>query len=354
VKTKFLDVRNCHALLPNIPNFPLIKKLDECLEKVNNTPGKIYGFIDSLIRHNQKTSSTKKGSSRLCKSPIDFAQIVDFKIGQLQTTSRPSLDLPYAVFHLLMQYENGINWKVMIPIQFLLKGWGDANKEHQGYIHVISQNMNKIKSLNDWKAHREHDSDEFYYVGITSRNWLLRLSEHIAEMNRGSRRQFYRAWRESLGLENVAFLSVLQEVNLSYEEVMNWEERKVDRIANDAQGLNMIPGGFKGLRQLHKLRIISETNISPEDRDAALERYMREHPRKGIPNPFITELWKDDEFYLKVLAGSAKKLSPEQVRKIRELGKSGIPAAEIVDEVDALNILQVKRVLAGSTYNRIK
>jgi hypothetical protein len=352
VKANFLDIHNCHALLPRFGNLPIIRRLDYALSEINYLSGPFMGSIDSLIRHNQKTMNTKKGSKRLCYSPMDIAQKSVLKNRDIHTVGITSPDSPYSLFHLLVQFENGIHWKVIIPLQFLLKGWGDANEGHQGYIHTISQNMDTISGLHDWKARREHDADEYLYVGITGRNWLQRFTEHLGEMDRGSKRRFHMAWRESLGLDNVLFISYLQEVNLSFDEAMNWEEQKVEKVAYDSQGLNMIPGGFKGLKYLHKHRIIDKERITLEERDVALGRYLRENPRKGIPNPFISELWKDHDFYLRVIESRPKTLSPEQVRKIRELSKAGMGASEIVDEVEAINVIQVKNVLAGRTYKR--
>jgi hypothetical protein len=116
----------------------------------------------------------------------------------------------------------------------------------------------------------------------------------------------------------------------------------------------MISGGFKGLRELHEHGIINRQNISVEDRDKAIEKFIRRNPRKGIPNPFIAELWKDDEFYLKVMEARPKTLSPEQVREIRRLARQNWSFNQIVEEVGALNELQVKNVIAGKTYTRIK
>lgn len=353
MKTQFLNVRNCHALLPNIGNLSIIRKLEDCLFGINNSGGKHSGSIDALIRHNEKTINSRKGSKRLCFSPIQIAINSVISNHDIQIPPITGPESPFSQLHLSLQFDNDIIWKTIMPLQFLLKGWGDADAGYQCYIHTISQNMNKIQSLYDWKARRDHDSDEYFYVGITGRNWLLRFSEHIGEMHRGSRKKFHSAWRESLGLQNVLFISILKEVNLSFEDAMNWEEKYVDKISYGPQGLNMIPGGYKGLQYLHKLRVINHTNITLEERDAALERYIRENPRKGIPNPFISELWKDDEFYLKVIEARPNTLSPEQVRTIRELGKKGLQADKIVDEVEALNIIQVKNVLAGKTYRRI-
>jgi hypothetical protein len=93
----------------------------------------------------------------------------------------------------------------------------------------------------------------------------------------------------------------LREINFSYQDAMNWEEMAVDKIANDQWKLNMIPGGFKGLKLLHECRIISTMNISLEERENAIAEYFIKNPRRGIPNPFIAELWKDDGYYLKEL-----------------------------------------------------
>ena len=149
------------------------------------------------------------------------------------------------------------------------------------------------------------------------------------------------------------FLSALMDINLSYEDAMAWEEREVDRFATDTNALNMIPGGFKGLKFLHQHRITDRIDISLQERERAVDEYVRRNPRRGIPNPFISELWKDDAFYLRNIGAREKTLSPEQVRKIRQLAAEGLSLSEIRHEVDALNDLQVKNVIAGRTYRRV-
>ena len=184
-------------------------------------------------------------------------------------------------------------------MQFLLKGWGDANNGHQCYIHTISRKWNEVQSADDLKERIGVDSDDdYYYVGITGRNWLLRLDEHFGEMRRDNRRKFYRVWRESLGMTDVHYISTLMDINMTYEDAMNWEELYVDKVAYGPNGLNMIPGGFKGQRLLHKLRLIDRIDISLEDRDKAIAEYGRKNPMKGIPNPFIAELSKDEDSLL--------------------------------------------------------
>lgn len=172
-------------------------------------------------------------------------------------------------------------------------------------------------------------------------------------MRRGSRKRFHGAWRESLGMEDVNFVSSLMDINLTFDEAMKWEEVAVDRFAYGPNGLNMIPGGFKGLRHLHKYGIIARQNIALEERDSAVEEYLRKNPRKGVPNPLMAELWKDDDYYQRVIEARPKTLSGEQVRLIRRLAAEGNSIENIADEVDALNEVQVNNVLAGRTYRRV-
>ena len=155
-------------------------------------------------------------------------------------------------------------------------------------------------------------------------------------------------------MKDVLFTSYLRDINLSYQGAMNWEEKNVDKLASDEFGLNMIPGGFKGLRFLHEHRITDRFNIALKDRDIAIQEFIRRNPNKGAQNPFIAELWKDDEFYLKVMKARPKTLSPDQVRKIRKLADLGQTDTEIVKEVGAIDERQVRDVISGKYYGRIQ
>ncbi len=351
MKFKFLNARNCHALLPPSNGLPMLHQLDNCLKGLND---KSNGLIDALIKQNEKTTGQAPGSKRLINSPFEIAQSGNIPSGTVHTRAIQRNWQRPALFHSVQFYENQISWKAIVPLQFLLKGWGDAIHGYQCYIQTVSHNMDQVQDFSDFKKLQEADSDSFYYVGITGRDWLLRLKEHIDEMRRGSKKRFHTAWRESMGKKHVLFTSSLMDINQTFEGAMDWEERNVDTVAYGPNGLNMIPGGFKGLKFLHKLRIIDNVNINLEEREKAIEEYIRQNPRKGIPNPFISKLWEDDEYYLKVIEARPKTLSTDQVRKIRELYKLGRSISEIVTEVGALNEAQVKSVIIGKTYTRIK
>ena len=332
---------------------PIGRLLDEYLRRyVNEVRGELHGSVNALIKHNERTSNLQRGSQRLCKSPIEVALIYNVANREVDIKGLKRPMSGRANFHTILVFPNGITWKTIIPLQYLLKGWGDANRGHQCYAHSISNNVSQIKSFAEMQAREAASSDDYLYVGITGRNWLHRFREHMGEMGRGSRKRFHRAWRESMGIADVHFVSHLVNINLTYKDAMNWEEYYVDRVGSNS--LNMIPGGFKGLKHLFEHRITDRIDVSLGERDKAIAMYARQNPRKGIPNPFIAELWKDDEFYLKVIEARPKTLSPDQVRKIRVLASMEWSVAKIAEEVGALNELQVKNVIAGRTYRRIQ
>jgi hypothetical protein len=118
--------------------------------------------------------------------------------------------------------------------------------------------------------------------------------------------------------------------------------------------LNMVPGGFKGLRFLHEHCVTTSINISLEEREQAIVEYIRrDGVRTRVPNLLLAQLWRDDEFYLKVLAGRDDVLTPNQVVTIRQLAAEGKDERMIFEIVGARNVEQVKRLLAGKTYKRV-
>jgi hypothetical protein len=357
MKSRFLDSRNCHALLPMSPGFPVVQRLDECLHKMNDKDPNFLGLIDDLIEHNKKTSSHPDGGNRYIDCKVDIAIALDEANGNIavRPPRRRGSEGP-ARLHLFFISASGVAWKIIIPLQFLLKGWGDANAGYQCYVHTITQNMPRAGTSAELQAamvNKLTDQDQYYYYGITGRNWLQRFSEHMREIRRGSNKKFHTAWRDNWGKNDVLFVSSLMFINMTYEDAMQWEEIAVDRWASDKYGLNMIPGGFKGLRFLHEHRITDRVNIPLEERETAIAEYVRLNPRKGIPNPFIAELWKDDDFYQRNIDAREKTLSVDQVCRIRKLHNSGWSVPQIAKEVDALNEAQVRNVIAGRTYKRV-
>jgi hypothetical protein len=121
-------------------------------------------------------------------------------------------------------------------------------------------------------------------------------------------------------------------------------------------GLNMIPGGRAGIAYLHQLRAIGDDDDAPTDeaRERALSAYLRQNPRKGLPNPATARNWEDPDFAARVICGPAGRLAQEQLREIRRLASLGTLPDEISAAVGAASPQQVQRVIKGKTYGRVR
>lgn len=263
----------------------------------------------------------------------------------------PGFERPHqhhrVVLHIVVKETDGLTRAISVPLQALMMGWGDVTEGSQGYCHSIAF-LDEGRVLEQW-----------YYVGITTRNWLQRMEEHFQEVRSGSNKKFHAAWRTYTGNAKVMLCSELIVLNHTYEGIMNWEEEQVDIHMAAGNSLNMIPGGLKGLRFLHEQHLTPRLSITLEEREAAIAEYAKTQYESrgskgaGVPNLLLSKLWLNDEFYLKVLAGRSDVLTPAQVVAIRQLAAEGKTEAQIADIVEARNVEQVKRVLAGKTYRRI-
>lgn len=367
MKIKYLDESNCKALLPSEEYKIVVYQLEEYLDNINNGGSGHAGLIDELIQHN-KNSVGKL--FRLLQRPnlIDIGLSVILITGDSRVrtlnTSIPVIGNEPCKLHLEYNNENGTYWKIIIPLQYLLKGWGDANKGYQCYHHTIVEKIkpaviSKTSFGTTEKYPEQHDLakvKQYTYFGITGRNWLKRLSEHMREIRQGSNKNFHRAWREMFGMQDVLYTSTLVNVNYTYEQAMKWEEWAVDTNGTSASPsiLNMIAGGFKGLQELHKLGITKRANVTLKERDKAIEAYVNRYPRKGIPAPWMKEYWKDYENYKNYIKKRSDTLSDNQVRQIRALSKIGRTPEEIVDEIGARNVRQVKDIISGKYYANVE
>lgn len=66
----------------------------------------------------------------------------------------------------------------------------------------------------------------------------------------------------------------------------------------------------------------------------------------------MSELWEDDDYYLRVIGSREKTLTPNQVKGIRALASIEWSVPEITKDVNATNDAQDRNMLAGRTYKR--
>jgi hypothetical protein len=202
----------------------------------------------------------------------------------------------------------------------------------------------------------EYPDDGLFYVGITARDWKTRWAEHLRAIHKGSQLLFHREYRNRVVRRRLTYVHhKVMGVAPSLERLQDLEEALVRGHWEDARRLNMIPGGRAGLTYMRAHGMLSSAlRHTPEGAEHVLHAWLQENPRKGLPAPWISELWKTDEYALSVICGPEGRLSVEQVRRIRELARDGETYESICSVVGALNAEQVSRVVEGRTYSRVK
>lgn len=195
----------------------------------------------------------------------------------------------------------------------------------------------------------------WFYYGVTRRSWQERWAEHARAMGAGSTLKFHSTFREQSrrGLVNFIGHDIVH-IASDLDELQDWEEDMVAAAWGDPKLLNMIPGGKAGLAYLAKHGIAGgRANVAPDDRDNVLRDWLSRNPRTGLPAPWIAERWKNPEWAASFVCSGHGRLSIDQVRLIRKLGRSGVGSDEIRRLAGARTIAQIEGVLSGATYARI-
>lgn len=200
-----------------------------------------------------------------------------------------------------------------------------------------------------------YPNDGYFYVGITTRSWQKRWSEHKRAIENESPLLFHSKFREERELGRVTYVHhKVMGITDNLEALYASEEFLVEGHWGDERRLNMIPGGKSGLRYLREDGLIGRPVISlPDERNKIVSHWLKDHPRKGLPAPWVAAKWRDNEWAIARICGRDDTLSVDQVRAIRELAKEYSPE-EISTRIGAKNVAQVQRVIKGKTYTRVK
>jgi hypothetical protein len=228
-----------------------------------------------------------------------------------------------------------------VPACFLIapKAW--PKKAYVLYQHIFGDGSS-------------YPNDGLFYVGVTTRSWQKRWAEHRRAVEIGSPLLFHRRLRESLSDGRVTYIHhKVMAITDDLDALYAAEEWLIKGHWDDTRRLNMIPGGKAGLKYLRENGMLAERVVPmPDERDRLVEAWLREHPRKGLPAPWVSEKWKDDAWAVAQICGRDDRLSVEQVRAIRELARSH-SAKTIAERIGARNKEQVQRVIDGDTYTRV-
>jgi hypothetical protein len=227
------------------------------------------------------------------------------------------------------------------PASYLLSPTGWPKKAYVLYQHIFGSGGS-------------YPIDGFFYVGVTTRSWQKRWGEHRRAVDAGSPLLFHRKFRDEFSAGRISYIHhKVMGITDDVDELYAAEEELVKGHWDDVRRLNMIPGGKSGLKYLRENGMLADRVVPlPDERDRLVEAWLREHPRKGLPAPWVVEKWKDDAWAVAQICGRENRLSIEQVRAIREL--SAVHSADVIaDRIGARNREQVQRVIEGKTYNRV-
>ena len=246
-----------------------------------------------------------------------------------------------------------IPMRLEVPLRAFLKGNGRKFQGYCVYLHTLSKSdMNLV------------------YYGITKRGWNLRFLEHLkTSFKEDTRRLFPVAFRELLedavsakmNRQEPQFKKITTTVcafGLDEDQAMDTEEFLVEKYSLNSKhknGLNMIPGGYEGIRTLSRLSLISRPSfLNTEEREEILDRHLKAHPQLGVPKPGVAAIWTQDEYAEAVICGRENRLTADNVREIRYLSAFGNPPNVIATIIGVANLTQIKNVVSGKTYSRIK
>lgn len=379
---KFLDEKNALALLP-IPE-SCLHEIEAMLEAVDRGErGGSEGCITALIRINKNSRHSTKSWGRLAGDKkvdlgitykfITFDEQEDYSkyfysydAWQHGTPQAPMLMLSFdrnsgSAPKGTLENNPGtyvISRRVVsVPLQCVIKHWGNAEAGYMIYEHNLSAMDHAVPQFKS-----------ISYIGLTSRNWQTRYKEHQRDALTGSELLFHTSLAAVINKDGISqvgmgpfemvrkgacLISELQYVNLTYEEAMEIEERLVERTLHP-NGLNMIPGGFAGMKFLHKLGYLSRDRVMVDDRDFAAAKYLLENASVGRIAPWVAENWSKDEFYEQVIFKRSNTLNREQILSIRKYGNEWSFNAELIANLVGANIRQVRDVLSGKYYSRVK
>ena len=310
----------------------------------------------------------------------------DFKIGFDYKEKLPS---EYAGSHLVVGffYEKRLN-SYIVPLEYLL-GFNEKavlkDGSYQLYSHTILSPNNQTIIYQQLEAITENGTYEkltstqqlqqknyLIYVGITKQTWQERYRQHCMAMGRGSNLLFHRALRGEFCQIGI-IEHIVERAGLTEKQALEIEEKEVEKRSLHSlhpKGLNMIPGGYAGLKYIHNFASRTGYNfdkkLSSDDLENILVNVQRHSLKKHFNtdaiervNSELRKLWAEDiNFRIKATTGQHNRFSYQQIKAARIWHSSGWSNEKILDylyKMDSKKISmdQLERLLKGMTYAAI-
>jgi len=227
-----------------VPVFDLVIKIDETdLDKIKSTTN----YITALVNHETY-------------GPISAASLNVHLVVHLHNTETQNT--------------------YIVPLPFVMEAFKSSvvkKGSYQLYQHLLVPKL--PVGAAPPSTREEYITNAATYVGLTKRTWQKRYKEHLSASRRGSLIRFHRAIRGEFFDIHVSEHEILR-AGLSEEDVLRLEEIEVqDRSLysdKNPNGLNMIPGGKKGIRFICRAKKIKANSIDIEHKDLLLEDYLND------------------------------------------------------------------------------
>jgi hypothetical protein len=116
----------------------------------------------------------------------------------------------------------------------------------------INGNGNKAKDVKT-TIQRLYLKNALIYIGITKQTWQERYRQHCRDSGNGSNLLFHRALRGEVS-PIASVEHIVERAGLTEKQAMEIEEKEVEKRSLHSlypNGLNMIPGGYAGLKFIH-------------------------------------------------------------------------------------------------------
>ena len=261
---------------------------------------------------------------------------------------------------------------ISAPLPYLAHQPRNFVRQYVIYLHHLCGRKVSDPDPDPTSLRPSYGDDYLTYIGLTKQGWQKRFSQHMSKARSGSPLRFHQALRDNYVGARVIGHRVLTLCETE-KEAMDLEEmfvkggtredfRDPDSFEKKGEkwvfgtlypkGLNMIPGGYAGLKVLHKMGVMKDNQpFNVDQRDDLLIEALK---RGGQANPLLAAHWNDEDYATKVICGPEGRLKPNQIQEARTLSLLGRETSEITNIVGAKNERQIKNLLQGSTYSRIK
>jgi len=296
--------------------------------KADETP---YPSLDIIIIFPKKTEH-KISSLRKCP---------DCKISLNYDEKTPD---QFTGSHLILNYyQNSVPKTYIVPFEYLLGCFEEdvlKDGSYQVYSHTILplDNRQLVKSFgnagnDDFRgrcltAQKDYQNNSLLYIGITKRTWQHRYRQHCNDSGRGSNLLFHRALRGEMGKISV-IEHVVERAGFTEAQAMKFEEKEVEKRSLHSlhhHGLNMIPGGYAGLKYVRhfatRTGYTMPKELTADNVESVLADVQRHSFKKhfntthiGQVNAEIARLWAENPAYrINVITGRQNRFSFNQIQ----------------------------------------